>query len=288
MQKINKHFVKKHFPSRPADSYKNLNGRALIVAGSADMPGSAVLCARACYAAGAGLITLAAPSSVYNAAVAAVPQAIILKMPQSARAAMSKIIAHNKKTPHDLLIIGPGLDDNWAAMTLRLLEKLQIPAVIDASSLNALADAGAAKLAKNIPYIITPHKGEMRRLLSGPANAASASRLAKITGAVCLLKGPGTIVSGAGMTMQNTTGNSGLAKAGSGDILAGIIAGVWAQLMHVDDDRRPSQKAFYAAAAGIWLHGAAADAAVRKISKNSLAAEDLLAALPSTMKQITG
>jgi NAD(P)H-hydrate epimerase len=252
------------------------------------MPGAAVLCARACYGAGAGLITLAAPKAVYNAAVNAVPQAVILKMPQSARAAMTKIISHNKKIPHDLLLIGPGLEDNWAAMTLRLLARMKLPAVIDASSLNALAVVGAAKLAKDIPYILTPHKGEMRRLLGVPVNAASASKLAKITGAVCLFKGPCTIVSGAGITMQNTTGNSGLAKAGSGDILAGIIAGVWAQLMHVKDARRPAQKAFDAAACGVWLHGAAADAAVKKTSKNSLSAEDILAALPSTMKQMTG
>ncbi|MDR1123965.1 MAG: NAD(P)H-hydrate dehydratase [Elusimicrobiota bacterium] len=288
MQKINKAFVKKHFPARPAASYKNLNGRVLIVAGSADMPGAAVLCARACYGAGAGLVTLAAPPAVYNAAVNAVPQAIILKMPQSARAALAKIIAHNKKIPHDLLLAGPGLDDGWAAMTLRLQDKIGLPAVIDASSLNALAAAGADKLEKNIPMILTPHNGEMRRLLGRPANVASAAALAAITGAVCLLKGPGTIVSGAGLSMQNTTGNSGLAKAGSGDILAGIIAGVWAQLMHIEDDRTPAQKAFDAAAAGVWLHGAAADAAVKKISKNSLSAENILAALPSAMKQIIG
>ncbi|MDR0734641.1 MAG: NAD(P)H-hydrate dehydratase [Elusimicrobiota bacterium] len=288
MQKINKAFVKKHFPARPADSYKNLNGRVLIVAGSADMPGAAVLCARACFAAGAGLVTLAAPHAVYNAAVNAVPQAIILKMPQSARAAMAKIIARNKSVPHDLMLIGPGLDESWAVMTSYLLDKTKLPAVIDASSLNALAAAGADKLAKDIPHILTPHKGEMRRLLGGPANAASAAELAQTTGAVCLLKGPGTIVSGAGITMRNTTGNSGLAKAGSGDILSGIIAGVWGQLIHVEDSRRLQQKAFDAAAAGVWLHGVAADAAVKKISKNSLAAEDILAALPSAMRQITG
>lgn len=278
MQKINKVYVKKHLPGRPDDSYKNLNGRVLIAAGSADMPGAAVLCARACYAAGAGLVTLAAPKPVYNAAVNAVPQAIILDLPGSHAAAVKKIVSHNKKTPHDLMIIGPGLGAAAGAM-FKLLAAAKLPAVIDADALNYLAQTSPRNLAKNIPYILTPHTGEMRRLLkTQDINSKSAAKLAKITGAVCLLKGPGTIVSGGGKTMQNTTGNSGLAKAGSGDILTGIIAGIWAQM--------PPQKSFEAAALGVWLHGAAADQAVKKTGKLSLMAEDVLAALPLILKKL--
>ena len=275
MQKINKAFFLKNFPKRPLNSYKNLNGRVLIAAGSADMPGAAILCARACYAAGAGLVTLAAPKPVYNAAANAVPQAIILDLPNNPAAAVKKIIAYNKKTPHDLLLIGPGLGAATRVM-FQILSKTKLPAVIDADALNYLAKLGPQKLAKNIPYILTPHTGEMRRLLK--TQNINAAKLAEITGAVCLLKGPGTIVSGGGKTMQNTTGNSGLAKAGSGDILAGIIAGIWAQLR--------AQKAFEAAALGVWLHGAAADHAIKKTGKIPLMAEDVLAALPHILKKL--
>ena len=278
MKKINKAYVKKFLPKRPDDSYKNLNGRVLIVAGSADMPGAAVLCARACYASGAGVVTLAAPKPVYNAAANTVPQAVILDLPGNPAAAVKKIISYNKKIPHDLLLVGPGLGAAAKTM-LKILAATKLPAVIDADALNYLAQSGPQKLAKNILYILTPHIGEMRRLLKTQnIDAQSADKLAKITGAVCLLKGPRTIVSNGGKTMQNTTGNSGLAKAGSGDILAGIIAGIWAQT--------PLKKSFEAAAMGVWLHGAAADKAVKKTGKRSLMAGDILAALPLILKKL--
>jgi len=275
MQKITKAFFLKNFPKRGKNSYKNLNGKVLIVAGSADMPGAAVLCARAAYRAGAGFVALAVPACVYKAAVCAVPEALILKMPSEK--CLKKIIEYNKTNPQDLILIGPGLGKGAAIMP-KLLKQTKLPAVIDADALNFLAKHGPEKLLKNIPYILTPHEGEMKRLLHGKV---SADKLSELTGAVSLLKGPDTIISLRGRSMQNTTGNEGLAKAGSGDILAGIIAGIWAQLI-----RLGKADAFTAAALGVYIHGAAADDAVKKISKTSLTASDVLQQLPLTLKKM--
>ncbi|MDR0646191.1 MAG: NAD(P)H-hydrate dehydratase [Elusimicrobiota bacterium] len=283
MQKITKNFFKKYFPRRAKSSYKNLNGRVLIAAGSANMPGAAVLCARACYRAGAGLVTLAVPSQVYNAAVKAVPEAVILHLPCKEylnASSLKSIISHNKKFPHDLLVAGPGLGKG-AQIVLKLLAQTKLPAVIDADALNFLAQKGVFGLDKNIPHILTPHAGEMKRLLKAvKITDNSAKKLSQITDAIAILKGPFTKVCYKEIIMQNTTGNEGLAKAGSGDVLAGIIGGIWAQLIKKETGDLPKQKAFKAAALGVYLHGAAADEAVKKISKTALMASEIYTQIP--------
>jgi NAD(P)H-hydrate epimerase len=288
MQKITKKFFKKYFPCRAKNSYKNLNGRVLIVAGSADMPGAAVLCARACYRAGAGLITLATARQAYNAVVKAVPEAVILHLPCREYLnprALKAIISHNKKIHHDLLIAGPGLGKG-AQIVLKLLTQTKLPAVIDADALNFLAQKDIFRLNKNIPYILTPHTGEMKRLLKETKiTDNSVKKLSEITGAITILKGPYTKVCYEEIIMQNTTGNEGLAKAGTGDVLAGIIGGIWAQLIKKENSDLPKQKAFKAAALGVYLHGAAADEAVKKISKISLMASEVCAQVPFTIKK---
>jgi NAD(P)H-hydrate epimerase len=289
MQKITKEFFKKNFPKRAKNSYKNLNGRVLIAAGSADMPGAAVLCARACYRSGAGLVTLAAPAAVYEAAVKAVPEALVLRLPDVKYlqdSSLKFIVDYNKKIPHDLILMGPGLGKG-AQIALKLLALTKLPAVIDADALNFLAEKGVSKIDKNTPYILTPHTGEMKRLLHktkiNPDTAAA--ELSKISGAVAILKGSQTKVCYREKIMQNTTGNEGLAKAGSGDVLAGIIAGIWAQLMRAGSGQNSFEAAFLSAALGVYLHGAAADEAVKKISKTSLLASDVCAQLPFCLKK---
>jgi len=287
MKAITKTFFKKHFPVRAKNSYKNLNGKVFIFAGSFTMPGAAVLCARAAYRAGAGFVTLAVPQALYKAVVCAVPQALILPLPAGQSAKLKTIKAYLKKTPQDILLLGPGLGAD-AALTLKILEFSKLPAVIDADSLNFLAKAGLNKLNKNIPYILTPHAGEMKRLLRAYKlnEDTAAARLAAQTGAITLLKGAHTKVSFNGASYQNTTGNEGLAKAGTGDILSGIIAALFAQLLQRETGQNPKEKAFTAALLGVYLHGSAADYAVRTISKTSLMAEDILEALPFTLKEI--
>lgn len=292
MNKITKAFVKKNYPRRAKDSHKNLNGKVFIAAGSKNMPGAAILCAKACYRAGAGFVTLAVPSCIAAACAKAVPEALILQAdtPQGYfdKKALKQILEYLKAMPHDVILAGPGMGKG-AQIVLNLLSKTKLPAVIDADALNFLAEQGSGKLDKNIAYILTPHTGEIKRLLNQKEinPLTSAQELFELTGAVCLLKGPQTKVC-YGQTVQNSTGNEGLAKAGSGDTLAGIIAGIFAQLIKKNDDAPAHEKAFIAAQLGVFLHGAAADDAAKEKGKISLMASDVCAQLPYTIKQLLG
>ncbi|MDR1684005.1 MAG: NAD(P)H-hydrate dehydratase [Elusimicrobiota bacterium] len=287
MKQITKTFFKNNFPLRAKNSYKNLNGKVFIAAGSADMPGAAVLCARAAYRAGAGFVTIAAPQALYSALAAAAPEALVLNLPCKKyldAKALNFILTHIKNNPQDVLLAGPGLGKG-AAVSLKLINQSNLPAVIDADALNYLAAQGLSKLKQTAPHILTPHTGEIKRLLGknkiDPQTAAA--QLAAVTNAAALLKGPQTKVSFKGITYANTTGNEGLAKAGSGDALAGIIAGVWAQLI-----RRETKipRNFLAALLGVYLHGAAADLAVKEKTATALLATDIIETLPKTLGKI--
>lgn len=293
MNKITKSFVKKNYPLRTADSHKNLNGRVLIVTGSRNMPGAAILSANACYRAGAGLVTLAVPCCIAAACAEAVPEAIILQLEDTAgclnKKSLKTLLNYIKQMPHDVLLIGPGMG-NGAKITEDLLTKTNLPAVIDADALNFLAQYGPQKLNKNIAYILTPHEGEIKRLLNKKTvnRLTAAQELFELTGATSLLKGPQTKVCFDNITYANTTGNEGLAKAGSGDTLAGITAAIFAQMIKRDNGQTDKQKAFTAACLGVYLHGAAADDAVKEYGKISLMASDVCAQLPYTIKEMLG
>lgn len=290
MNNITLDLFKKYFPIRTPDSYKNLNGKVLIVAGSKNMPGAAILSARAAYRAGAGFVTLAVPKSIASAAAAAVPEAVILKLSETGgqlnETSLKMLLTCQTRTPHDIILIGPGLAKGAKIMP-ELLEKTKLPAVIDADALNYLAEIGANKLPRTIPYILTPHEGEMQRLLKKHDinKDTAAQELYTLSGAVSMLKGPQTKVCYKDETFGNTTGNEGLAKAGSGDTLAGIIAAIYAQLVRKDYLPDMSQKAFYAALMGVYLHGLAADKAALKYGKISLMATDVAEELATVLKE---
>lgn len=281
IKKITKTFFKKNFPKRAKDSYKHLNGRVFIFAGSKTMPGAAVLCARAAYQAGAGFVSLAVPKEILPACLKAVPEALFLQISKNP---LKEIVKYLKQMPHDVLLIGPGLTKERAKIVLPLLKQTGLPAVIDADALNALALAGVENLPKNkqVKYILTPHAGEMERLLKQNLTGAKAALLlSQKSGAVSLFKGPKTKVALDKQVWQNTTGNEGLAKAGSGDTLSGIIAGIYAQLLK----RNKKEAALYSALLGVYLHGRAADLAAAKYSKTSLRASQVAQEISSVLKE---
>ena len=281
INKITKTFFKKNFPKRAKDSYKNLNGKVFIFAGSKTMPGAAVLCARAAYQAGAGFVSLAVPKEILPACLESVPEALFL---QVSATPLKEIINYLKQMPHDVLLIGPGLTKERAKILLSLLKQTNLPAVIDGDALNALALAGLENLPKHkeAKYILTPHAGEMKRLLKqNLSGTAAAFSLSQKSGTVSLFKGPKTKVALGKEVWQNTTGNEGLAKAGSGDTLAGIIAGIYAQLLK----REQKNAALNSALLGVYLHGKAADIAAKKYSKTSLMATQVCAEIPSVLKE---
>ncbi len=281
INKITKTFFKKNFPKRAKDSYKNLNGKVFIFAGSKNMPGAAVLCAKASYQAGAGFVSLAVPKEILPACLKAVPEALFLQVSKNP---LKEITKYLKQMPHDVLLVGPGLTKERAKILLSLLRQTNLPAVIDGDALNALAQAGLNKLPKNkeAKYILTPHAGEVKRLLKQDlTGVAAALALSQKSGAVSLFKGPKTKVSLGKEVWQNTTGNEGLAKAGSGDTLAGIIAGIYAQLLK----REQKNAALNSALLGVYLHGRAADIAIKKHSKTALLETQVCAEIPSVLKE---
>ena len=280
--KITKKFFKENFPKIKKDSYKNINGKILIIAGSKTMQGAAVLNVFGAYFSGAGMVALASNPEVIKATVCTVPQALVLPL---AKNPLTQIKKYIKTFKPDVLLIGSGLSE-LAKQTLKILEFAKLPAVIDASSLTFLASKNAKLPKVGGPYILTPHVGEMERLLKQKTinTKTAAKKLAQKTGAICLLKGPVTYISNGVKTYESRAGNCGLAKAGSGDVLGGIIAALYARLITQTKDKKSA--AFKATALGCYLHGTVPDIAAKETGQTSLLATDVIYKLPIAIKKL--
>jgi len=279
--KITKTFFKQNFPKISKNSYKNINGKVLIIAGSKTMQGAAVLNVLGAYSCGAGMVALASIPEVIKATVCAVPQALVLPLGKRPLAEIKKYIQNFQP---DVLVIGSGLSA-LAKDTVNILKFAKIPAVIDASSLTYLASKNINLPKSSAPYILTPHIGEMKKLLKQKTLdlGSSAKILAQKTGAVCLLKGPVTYISDGVKTYESHAGNCGLAKAGSGDVLAGIIGAIYARLLKKYEGKKA---ALLAAVLGTYLHGYSADLAAKEKGKTSLLATDVIQKLPFAIKNL--
>ena len=269
---------------RAVGSNKGNFGHVLVVGGSVGRSGAPSMTALAALRSGAGLVTAAVPAPVLPLVAAVAPE--LMTWPLAASAAGG--ISHESLVPEALaglmagktvLAIGPGLGQ--AADTVKfvtgLLAATKIPAVIDADALNILAAKPVllAKLAKNRTVVLTPHPGEMARLAGISIAEVQARRLevargfAQRFGLTLVLKGARTLIAHPdGRVAVNTTGNPGMAKGGSGDLLTGLVAGLVAQ--YPADTRR-------AVEAAVYLHGLAADLAVQQGDEHTLLATDSLA-----------
>jgi len=290
---ISPRFLKPLLPARLKDSHKGDYGRVLVVAGSRGMAGAAVLAARAALKAGAGLVTVACPESERKIIACALPEAMTFGADCSGGAftvkAAARVAAFARLKKIELLLIGPGLGSSKGAraFAVRLLKTLAVPAVADADALNALAGAGRSrfKLAAS-PLIFTPHPGEAERLLGGKIKdrPSAAAELAARTGGVVVLKGAGTLVCGGKTILKNTTGGPALAKGGSGDVLAGLCAGFFAQS---GLSRGFSVgTAFESAALAVYLHGLCGDLAAKKFTERCVLAGELLDLLPAAIRRL--
>ncbi|SHE44102.1 NAD(P)H-hydrate epimerase [Desulfofundulus australicus DSM 11792] len=285
---VTEKMVRDWLPPRPAWAHKGSCGRVLVVAGSRGMTGAACLAALGAARAGAGLVTLAVPAELQDVVAVKLTEIMTVGLPGTgegtlARSARNEILDLVEKA--DVLAIGPGLSRHLETVALirELLPAVRVPCVIDADGLNALA--GDVQILSRIsaPAIITPHEGEMARLLGCPPGEISSRRLkvaeeaAGNWGVVTLLKGAATLIAcPGGTTYINPTGNPGLATGGSGDVLTGVIAGLLAQGM--DAPR--------AAAAGAYLHGLAGDMAAREKGMRGFLAGDILELLPEAMARV--
>ncbi|HOX37060.1 MAG TPA: NAD(P)H-hydrate dehydratase [Candidatus Brocadiia bacterium] len=274
-------------PDRSPDAHKGDFGRVLVIAGSVGFTGAAYLCAKAALRSGAGLVTLACPETVYP--ILAAKHACVMVRPVTATdkgtvgsAALRELSGLCRAS--DAVAIGPGLGrhDETTMIVRELARSVAAPMVIDADGLNALAGDVAAIDNAAGPRILTPHPGEMARLLgqSGPGEiqkdrrGAAAEFLRRHPG-VLVLKGQGTIVSDGQQFFTNPTGNPGMATGGTGDVLAGCIAALAGQGM----------EPFDAARLGVFLHGLAGDLAADELGEDSLIATDLLDRLPGAFKR---
>ncbi len=260
-------------PERLRASHKGDNGSVLIVAGSRDMRGAASLAARAAVRSGAGLVTVASIPEVCASVSANVPEAILLTLPEVDGAVSpdaADIILANKAKYHSALF-GPGLTHGKQVMDFlsRVWEFWDQPCVIDADALNAVSQG--VKL-PHAECVLTPHPGEMSRLLHCSVAEIQSDRFRTVTQAVeqfqqcCLLKGPYTIMGEPQQPMMvNSSGNPGMASAGMGDVLGGIIATLLAQDL-------PS---YFAAGCGMYWHGASADLCATEIGPIGYSASDV-------------
>ncbi len=274
-------------PRRAADAHKNACGRVLVVGGSVGLTGAVVLASMSALRAGAGVVTAGVPASVNDALESAMIEPMTWPLPESperslgdaatpmvlARAAQSQVVA-----------LGPGLSraPEAASLARRVVAGAATTIVLDADGLNAFAGR-ADELAQRPPgraLVMTPHVGEMARLSGLDAEAIERERLtlparmAKAWNAVVVLKGaPTVIASPDGRTTVNATGNPGLATAGTGDVLTGILAAFVAQGLAPYD----------AARAAVHVHGLAADIAHARVGTLALVAGDVTAALPQAL-----
>lgn len=271
------------------DSYKNTHGQVLVIAGSRGYTGAAALCGNAAMRSGAGLVTIATPASAQSSVVAdAMPEVMTTALAETDRGAVSdEAIDHVKSLAAGATVvaIGPGLsaeDERTRKFVRAVVQNRTTPVVIDADGLNCLAPwPTELRGSKAHPLVLTPHAGEMRRLMGITDESElvdrveAARRFAVKHQLILVLKGSRSIVAASdGHVFVNPTGNPGLGTAGAGDTLTGLIAGFWAQAFAT---LRGEADALSATIAALYIGGLAGDLAAREVGMRTIVASDIQA-----------
>jgi NAD(P)H-hydrate epimerase len=266
---------------RAVDAHKGDFGKVCIIAGSIGMSGAAALAGRSALRAGAGLVRVATPKSVLPIVASIEPSFTTIALPEDSLGRISAKAINpilEAISENDVVAFGPGIGISGALRSVleALLEQDQLRLVIDADGLNNLAGIKDWPIKLKAKLILTPHPGEMKRLWSGlfreslPSDRQQqAQQLAQQTKTVVALKGAGTVVTDGQRVYINKTGNPGMATAGSGDVLTGVITALAGQDL----------SNFDAAVLGIYIHGLAGDIAAEKIGQVSLMTTDIIQAL---------
>lgn len=274
-------------PRRPAYSNKGTFGRVLLIAGSTGMSGAACLAARGAYRAGSGLVEVFTPACNRQVIQMYLPEAIVT--PWDEESDLAEMLGAALKRA-DAAGIGPGLGKSAGAGKLLeyIMKNYSGPLVVDADGLNLLAEQTGLMKNTKAQVILTPHVGEMLRLVNGQAPddckitkenitrdiPGIAAGFASKNKVVCVLKDARTVVSDGERSYLNTSGNSGMATGGSGDVLAGVICGLLAQGMQTFD----------AAALGVYIHGLAGDAAGEELGAYGMLAGDIAERVGQVLK----
>jgi NAD(P)H-hydrate epimerase len=283
-------------PERKRDAHKGDFGHVLVVGGSTGKSGAVLLAAKAALRSGSGLVTIGVPERVIDSFMASVSEEMTLPLPSTERGSLSKNASVNVidflHSMADVLAIGPGMgrDDETVWSVMDIIKKSPVPVVIDADALNALSTLEYREIVRFLerarsPVVLTPHPGEMARLLKTTSDDINRRRLEAAvtlsgdTGCYVVLKGAPTVISAPdGKSFINTTGNPGMATAGTGDVLAGMIASMIGQGFSVLDGT------IFA----VFLHGLAGDIAAARVTENSLKAGDLIDGIPCAYHTLIG
>ena len=289
---ITQRWVAGHLPPRPERAHKGDFGRLLVVAGSIDYPGAALLCALGAMRAGVGMARIAAAESVVARLAGAVPELTWLTLDEEAPGLIApggwRRVA-TEAADHDAVVVGPGLGRQPATQrrTRQLIAGLEMPVVVDADGLNALADGARWWQGIRGSLVLTPHPGEFSRLTGNDAPDGGddeARGQAAIDAAlrwdqVVVLKGAHTVIAEpGGESLRSGVATAALATAGSGDVLAGVIGAFLAG----------GAAPFDAAACGVAVHGAAGLLAAGRVGTAGVMARDIADLLPEAIGQLRG
>jgi NAD(P)H-hydrate epimerase len=284
-QLLDKEYIKSLIPKRPMDSNKRHYGHVLIIGGASGKTGAAIMADRAALRSGSGLVTIGVPHSLNDIYQAKAVEEMVLSLKDNGlggfdKECLSQIFEFIHKSA-SVILIGPGMgvDEHSVEIMISLIKSSPIPLIIDADGINCISSLkyeGRFNLLNSAisPIILTPHTGEMARLISKDERdfrplcaEIEADRLnvaraySKDSGAIMVLKGASTIIASPdGMAYINTTGNAGMASAGSGDVLAGMIASFIGQ----------GASPIEAASLGVYLHGVSGDIALYQVAFNRI------------------
>lgn len=285
MQSIALKDILKQFPKRPQDSHKGTFGHILNISGSKSYTGAAILSSLSALKIGAGYVTLATVEDVANIVHSYTPDIPTISLKQTANGTISRdntISVTNRSQKFDVISIGSGLGKNeeTTKFVADFVTQNQKPIVIDADGLNSISNSEIDKISGK--SIITPHPKELSRLIKVPVEIIQSDReyyaveTAKSLETIVVLKGHNTIVTDGEQIYINKSGCSALAKAGSGDVLTGMITGLLAQT------KNPLNSAIL----GVFLHGLTGDIAAKSLTEYGVLASDLLNFIPKAIKEI--
>jgi len=277
------------FGRRPRTVHKGSFGHLLVIAGAAGYAGAAAMACRAALRSGVGLVTGLVPAGIAHTVAGRVPEAMVHSGPETGTGSLAADALNHWDVDiatFDAVLLGPGMTTHLHTRHLIewMLDNISAPLILDADALNVMA-GDTARLAKHAgPLVITPHPGEMARLLNMTTADVQADRFARalqVAGeahATVVLKGAGTVVADPERRPAvNLTGNPGMAKGGMGDVLAGLMAGLAAQGMAPYD----------AARSAVYLHGRAADYSAWRTSQAGLIAGDVIEELANVFKEVS-
>ena len=268
-------------PKRRADTHKGDYGRLLIIGGSVGYTGAPTLCARAAVRAGAGLVSLGVPERIYDVTAVKNDEAMPFPLPDKngllSQDALPAILERLRRS--DVCVLGPGLgrSEELTRLVFAVVAESGIPLVLDADAINALSLDVSALDRAHAPIFLTPHDGEFRRLCDdGGDRADETSAFAQQHGVTVVRKGHETVVAHPdGKRTVLRAGNPGMAKGGSGDVLAGVLGAFLCQL--------PRETA---AEAAVFAHGLAGDLCAERLGEYGMTPSDLIRALPEATKRM--